>query len=307
MTYTENVTAMAADWMAGVLSGDGPDALSPMVVTALPDPALPETGRRVIAAEAGGGVRPRAGRARPRPAQPVFCCAQRDRAAIEFAETSPDGTRCSSIVTMQLAAGSITRIVAFRHAYVPRLAGPGAAGTSADAAQLLVRRYLDDLEAGRATEAAACFADDAIYSFPPRTADGDLSMDYQVFLMSRIKERYDQGGSTRDAVTGGVASTARIITGAALIIVVVFAGFARGQLVMFQQMGFGVAVALLLDATIVRTVILPSTLTLLDHRSWYLPRWLDWLPGSRSTAAPERWPFPARPVRGGLLRRELFP
>jgi uncharacterized membrane protein YdfJ with MMPL/SSD domain len=105
-----------------------------------------------------------------------------------------------------------------------------------------------------------------------------LSMDYQVFLMSRIKERYDQGGSTRDAVTGGVAGTARIITGAALIIVVVFAGFARGQLVMFQQMGFGVAVALLLDATVVRTVILPSTLTLLDRRSWYLPRWLDWLP-----------------------------
>ena len=77
-----------------------------------------------------------------------------------------------------------------------------------------------------------------------------LSMDYQVFLMSRIKERYDQTGSTREAVAGGVASTARIITGAALIIIVVFSGFARGQLVMFQQMGFGVAVALLLDATL---------------------------------------------------------
>jgi RND superfamily putative drug exporter len=105
-----------------------------------------------------------------------------------------------------------------------------------------------------------------------------LSMDYQVFIMSRIKERYDQTRSTRDAVTQGVASTARIITGAALIIVVVFAGFARGQLVMFQQMGFGVAVALLLDATLIRTVILPSTLTLLGNHSWYLPRWLGWLP-----------------------------
>jgi uncharacterized membrane protein YdfJ with MMPL/SSD domain len=105
-----------------------------------------------------------------------------------------------------------------------------------------------------------------------------LSMDYQVFLMSRIKERFDQTGSTRDAVVWGVASTARIITGAALIIVVVFAGFARGQLVMFQQMGFGVAVALLLDATIIRSVVLPSMLTLLDARSWYLPKWLDWLP-----------------------------
>jgi RND superfamily putative drug exporter len=105
-----------------------------------------------------------------------------------------------------------------------------------------------------------------------------LSMDYQVFLMSRIKERFDQTGSTRDAVIWGVSSTARIITGAALIIVVVFAGFARGQLVMFQQMGFGVAVALLLDATIIRSVVLPSMLTMLDRRSWYLPRWLEWLP-----------------------------
>jgi putative drug exporter of the RND superfamily len=105
-----------------------------------------------------------------------------------------------------------------------------------------------------------------------------LSMDYQVFLMSRIKERYDQTGSTRQAVTDGVVSTARIITGAALIIVAVFSGFARGQLVMFQQMGFGVAVALFLDATLIRMVILPSALSLLGHRSWYLPRWLRWLP-----------------------------
>jgi RND superfamily putative drug exporter len=105
-----------------------------------------------------------------------------------------------------------------------------------------------------------------------------LSMDYQVFLMSRIKERYDQSGSTREAVTTGVATTARIITGAALIIVVVFAGFARGQLVMFQQMGFGVAIALLLDATIIRSILLPSTLTLLDQHTWYLPHWLEWLP-----------------------------
>jgi uncharacterized membrane protein YdfJ with MMPL/SSD domain len=105
-----------------------------------------------------------------------------------------------------------------------------------------------------------------------------LSMDYQVFLMSRIKERYDESASTHDAVIGGVASTARIITGAALIIVVVFAGFAAGKLVMFQQMGFGVAVALLIDATVIRSVVLPSMLGLLDRWSWYLPRWLDWLP-----------------------------
>jgi uncharacterized membrane protein YdfJ with MMPL/SSD domain len=105
-----------------------------------------------------------------------------------------------------------------------------------------------------------------------------LSMDYQVFLLSRIKERYDETGDTTDAVTFGVASTARIITGAALIIVAVFAGFAAGELIMFQQMGFGVAVALLIDATIIRSVVLPSAMKLLGDWNWYLPHALDWLP-----------------------------
>ena len=105
-----------------------------------------------------------------------------------------------------------------------------------------------------------------------------LSMDYQVFLLSRIRERHDETRDTTDAVTFGVASTARIITGAALIIVAVFAGFARGDLIMFQQMGFGVAVALLLDATVIRSVVLPSAMKLLGEWNWYLPRWLDWLP-----------------------------
>ncbi len=105
-----------------------------------------------------------------------------------------------------------------------------------------------------------------------------LSMDYQVFLLSRIKERYDESGSTVDAVTYGVSSTARLITGAALIIVAVFSGFAKGDLVMFQQMGFGVAVALLIDATIIRSVLLPAAMRLLGAWNWYLPSWLEWLP-----------------------------
>ena len=105
-----------------------------------------------------------------------------------------------------------------------------------------------------------------------------LSMDYQVFLLSRIKERYEATGSTTAAVTYGVSSTARLITGAALIIVAVFGGFAMGDLVMFQQMGFGIAVALLIDATIIRSVLLPAAMTLLGRWNWYLPRWLDWLP-----------------------------
>jgi RND superfamily putative drug exporter len=113
-----------------------------------------------------------------------------------------------------------------------------------------------------------------------------LSMDYQVFLLSRIKERYDQTGDTRAAVTFGVGSTARIITGAALIIVAVFAGFARGQLIMFQQMGFGVGVALLIDATVIRSVLLPSVMTLLGHWNWYLPGWLQGMPQVHIEAQP---------------------
>jgi RND superfamily putative drug exporter len=123
-----------------------------------------------------------------------------------------------------------------------------------------------------------------------------LSMDYQVFLLSRVRERYDQTHDTRDAVGWGVASTARIITGAALIIVAVFSGFARGELVMFQQMGFGVAASLLIDATVIRSIVLPSVMAILGDRSWYLPRWLEWIPHLEveGHAAPEAAPA-ARP------------
>ena len=105
-----------------------------------------------------------------------------------------------------------------------------------------------------------------------------LSMDYQVFLLSRIRERYTSTGDTSAAIIFGVASTARLITGAALIIIAVFAGFAAGELVSFQQMGFGVAIALLIDATIVRLVVIPAAMRLFGERNWYLPSWLEWLP-----------------------------
>jgi RND superfamily putative drug exporter len=105
-----------------------------------------------------------------------------------------------------------------------------------------------------------------------------LSMDYQVFLLSRIKEEYDRTGDNKHAVARGIGSTAGIITGAALIMVAVFAGFASGDLVMFQQMGFGLAVAVLLDATLVRTLLVPAAMSLLGSRNWYLPRSLAWLP-----------------------------
>jgi putative drug exporter of the RND superfamily len=105
-----------------------------------------------------------------------------------------------------------------------------------------------------------------------------LSMDYQVFLLSRIRERYSRTRDNDTAVSFGIGSTARLITGAALIIIAVFWGFAMGDTIAFQQMGFGVAVALLIDATIVRSVLVPAAMKLLGDRNWYLPSWLTWIP-----------------------------
>ena len=115
-----------------------------------------------------------------------------------------------------------------------------------------------------------------------------LSMDYQVFLVSRIHERWSATGDTAGAIVHGVASTARLITGAAAIIIVVFAGFATGQLVAFQEMGFGIAIALALDATLVRLLLIPAAMRLLGERNWYLPRWLEWLPNLRVEGHPTR-------------------
>ena len=105
-----------------------------------------------------------------------------------------------------------------------------------------------------------------------------LSMDYHVFLLSRIRERFLQTGDTEDAITFGISSSARLITGAALIMVAVFSGFAAGELVMFQQMGFGLAIAVLVDATLVRTILVPATMKLLGRWNFYLPSRLAWLP-----------------------------
>ncbi|MEA2584324.1 MAG: putative drug exporter of the superfamily, partial [Thermomicrobiales bacterium] len=108
-----------------------------------------------------------------------------------------------------------------------------------------------------------------------------LSMDYHVFLLSRIREHYDQTHRNQESVAVGLQSTARIITGAALIMVAVFVGFAAGRLVMLQQVGFGLAVAVFLDATVVRSVLVPASMRLLGDWNWYLPSWLKWLPDLR--------------------------
>jgi RND superfamily putative drug exporter len=105
-----------------------------------------------------------------------------------------------------------------------------------------------------------------------------LSMDYQVFLISRIREEYDKSGDNSEAVAFGLRTTGGIITGAAIIMVAVFAAFASGRIAGLQQMGFGLAVAVFLDATIVRSILVPSAMKLLGERNWYLPGWLQWLP-----------------------------
>ncbi|MYV54620.1 MMPL family transporter [Streptomyces sp. SID3212] len=105
-----------------------------------------------------------------------------------------------------------------------------------------------------------------------------LSMDYHVFVVSRIREARMQGRTTRDAITHGVVTTAGVVTSAAVIMVAVFAIFGTLSMQSMKQMGVGLAAAVLIDATIIRGVLLPAVMALLDDRNWYFPRWLSWLP-----------------------------
>ena len=118
-----------------------------------------------------------------------------------------------------------------------------------------------------------------------------LSMDYHVLILSRIREEHDRGAPTKEAVSHAIRSTAGIITSAAVVMVAVFGIFATLSATIFKQMGVGLAVAVLLDATIVRAVLLPSAMTLLGKWNWYLPSWLEWLPGAAYES-----PAPVRPA-----------
>ena len=117
-----------------------------------------------------------------------------------------------------------------------------------------------------------------------------LSMDYHVFLLSRIREGVQRGLSTDEAVSQGIRSTAGVITSAALVMVAVFAVFIALSMLFFKQFGVGLSVAILIDATIVRGVLLPASMKLLGDWNWYIPSWLEWLPDlglSETDAAPE--------------------
>ena len=123
-----------------------------------------------------------------------------------------------------------------------------------------------------------------------------LSMDYHVFILSRIREAYDRGLSTDDAISHRIKSTAGVVTSAAVVMVTVFAVFVTLPLIDLKEMGIGLAVAVLIDATIVRAVLLPATMKLLGDANWYpLPSWLQWLPRLEHEASPScrKRPLPA--------------
>src|SRR3954471_4580014 len=105
-----------------------------------------------------------------------------------------------------------------------------------------------------------------------------LSMDYHVFIVSRIRERFQRGATMDEAISDGIRSTGSVVTSAAIVMVCVFAVFATLSMLFFKQFGVGLAAAILIDATIVRGVLLPASMKLLGERNWYLPTWLEWLP-----------------------------
>jgi RND superfamily putative drug exporter len=127
-----------------------------------------------------------------------------------------------------------------------------------------------------------------------------LSMDYHVFILSRVREAYDRGLKTEDAVAHGISTTAGVVSSAALVMVGVFAVFALMPILDMKEMGIGLAAAVLIDATIVRAVLLPATMKLLGDANWYQPRWLEWLPRLEHEATPPAERAPDAAPAGAL-------
>ena len=135
-----------------------------------------------------------------------------------------------------------------------------------------------------------------------------LSMDYHVFILSRIRELRSRGESTRSAIIGGISRSAGVVTSAAVIMVAVFAILATLPIVDTKTLGIGLAAAVLIDATVVRGILLPAAMSLLGERCWYLPRWLSWLPGrgleagSAAAAPAAARPAPSEPAASTTAR-----
>ena len=132
-----------------------------------------------------------------------------------------------------------------------------------------------------------------------------LSMDYHVFILSRVREAFDRGMKTEDAVAHGIRTTAGTVTSAAVVMVAVFGIFATLSYLDFKMMGVGLATAILVDATLVRAVLLPATMKLLGDWNWYLPRWLEWMPslGHEATVAAPAPVSVTQPAGAGASER----
>src|SRR5881396_4180758 len=128
-----------------------------------------------------------------------------------------------------------------------------------------------------------------------------LSMDYHVFILSRVKELVDHGMPTDQAVERGIRTTASTVTSAAAVMIAVFAIFATLRTLDIKQLGVGLAVAVLIDATLIRGVLLPATMKLLGDWNWYLPKWLEWLPrvgpGDGADLPPEQPAIPPKAAK----------
>jgi uncharacterized membrane protein YdfJ with MMPL/SSD domain len=127
-----------------------------------------------------------------------------------------------------------------------------------------------------------------------------LSMDYHVFILTRIREAFDRGRPTEEAVSHGIKTTAGVVTSAAAVMISVFAIFATLSLLIFKQLGIGLAVAVLIDATLIRAVLLPATMKLLGDWNWYLPKWLEWLP----RVGPGAGSYPPGPDAGAAAPKD---
>ncbi|WP_062517657.1 MMPL family transporter [Demequina gelatinilytica] len=205
--------------------------------------------------------------------------------AVDFRDVIVDNVPL--LLTIVLGASFLLLLVAFRSLAIPLTAIALNVVSAAAAFGLLVAVF----QYGWGAELFGFAQVDGIAPWIPVFLFAvlfGLSMDYHVFLISRIKERHDATGDTRDAVVFGLSRTGSLITGAALIMVAVFLGFSLGDMAEFQEMGFGLAAAVIIDATVVRTILVPSLMTLLGERNWTLPRWLGWLPQvSVEGSAPE--------------------
>ena len=245
------------------LAGTGTDTASNDALLTLRDRALPATLGRV----------------------PGITYAVTGNTASSYDDTRQIDTRYPLVFAVVAALAFVLLLVAFRSVTLP-LVSIGLNLLSVGAAYGLITLVFQD---GRLQGLLDYTSFGAITPWVPLLAFVflfGLSMDYHVFILSRIREIRLGGASSKDAITRGIASSAGVVTGAAVIMVAVFSIFASLHLFELKMLGIGLPAAVLIDATVVRGVLVPAAMALLGDRCWYLPRWLHWLPGSRAGAAP---------------------